>query len=130
MVDARIKFSDEWDKLKSNKFKVGNIFTTFRRYKPEKYDYYKNHIGKEFNVLLGKKYLGTAILENCIKKRSIDIRINEIKRDTYEKYSVDDFNNLMIKFYGTSNFLGLWLTFKIKKVNVLNKKYYIQCDFK
>lgn len=44
-----IKFIKNWN----NKLDC-TVFTTIRKYTPQKFDYYSNHINETFNVILGR----------------------------------------------------------------------------
>ena len=112
----RINFSEQWDKLKTDRFKVGSTFTTFRGYSPQKHNYYRKNKDMPFTVVLNDKIIGEAILKTVTARWANHLRIDEIKKDTYEYYNCDDFDKLMIKFYGNSSFIGLWLVFKIYNV--------------
>ena len=122
----KIKFSQMWDKLdRRDRFKVGNNFTTFRGYEVRKHQWYRNNVGKIFDVVVNGDKFGEAKLLSITVRWSNKLRVDEIKRDTYEFFTVDDFDKLMIKMYGNSAFVGLWLTFQITEVedtNVSNRK--------
>ena len=54
-----IKFSHDWNK----KLSGGNeLFTTIRKYRKEKVDYYLNHIEQEFSVYLNEQEICKAEL--------------------------------------------------------------------
>jgi len=116
----KIKFSEEWDKLKPERFEVGNFFTTFRGYSIKKHHYYLSVIGKDdvfHDVELNGKILGVAKLVAAEPRLSNDLSLDEIRKDTYGYFKRDDFNEILKKFYNMESIAGLWLVFKIIKVN-------------
>jgi len=122
----KIKFSHIWDKLdRRDRFKVGNNFTTFRGYEVRKHQWYRSQMGKIFDVIVRDKKIGKAKLLSGTVRWSNKLRVDEIKRDTYSHFTIDDFDKLMIGMYGNSCFVGLWLTFQVIEVedtNVSNRK--------
>ena len=56
----KIGFSHNW----KNKLNC-NIFSTIRKFTPEKYEYYKSKRGKIFDCLLKGKIIGKVKLINC-----------------------------------------------------------------
>ena len=95
-----INFSMNWSELKD--LKKGREITTIRWI--DKYDYYNSFMNVNFNIRLKYpnkwKVLGKAILKS-VEKRYIDtFDPSEIKADTFEHYTVDDFFMLLAKFYG------------------------------
>ena len=113
----KIKFNQYWDKLnRGDRFKVGNKFTTFRGYEVRKHQWYRNNMGKIFDVIVNGEKIGEANLLSGTVRWSNKLRVDEIKRDTYEHFTTDDFDKLMIKMYGNSCFVGLWLTFQVTGV--------------
>lgn len=115
----KIKFSQVWDKLdRQDRFKVGNNFTTFRGYEVRKHQWYRTNVGKIFDVMVKGNKIGKAKLLSVTVRWSNKLRVDEIQRDTYSHYIIDDFDKLMIEMYGNSCFVGLWLTFQITEVDM------------
>lgn len=105
-----------WDKLKPENFKPKNIFTTFRGYGPKKDKYYNESKGKKFIVKSNGESIGEAVL---LKKRyiwSTELTIIDIRNDTKQSFTMNDWKNLMEKFYGNSKVFGYLLTFQITDV--------------
>jgi len=116
----KIKFSEAWDKLTPDNFKVGNRFTTFRGYSVNKHRYYLNAKEKDdvlFDVILKDKKLGVAKLIDVEPMLSRHLTLDQIKKDTYQNFDRSDFQNLLKQFYGLDcDMCGLWLTFEIVEV--------------
>lgn len=107
---------EAWDKLKPENFKIGNIFTTFRGYGPKKDKYYQDNKGKKFIIKNDLRAIGEAVL---LKKRyiwSTDIGIVNIRNDTKQSFTMQDWKNLMQSFYGNSKVFGYILEFQITDV--------------
>lgn len=116
----KIKFSEAWDKLNSENFKVGNKFTTFRSYSVSKHRYYiatKEKDDALCDVILKDKKIGIARLIGVEPVLSHHLTLGQIKKDTYRNFGRSDFQSLLKKFYGlTCDMCGLWLTFEIVEV--------------
>lgn len=116
----KIKFSEQWDKLRPENFKVGKTLTTFRAYhegrKPDKWDYYQRNIGCLFAVVLNGKKLGIARLDKMVLGESRSLTLSFIKKDTYAHYERVDFEALIKRFYRKSNVRGIGLWFTIEEV--------------
>lgn len=125
-----IKFNQKWDKLKPDRFKVGNEFTTFRRYKLGKDAYYQREklSNSVFYVILDEDpekikemepvLLGTARLKKLEYKWSDQLTLDEMKKDTYQIWDADDFMGFLKKMYGLDIVFGLFLTFEIETTHM------------
>jgi hypothetical protein len=116
----QIKFSENWDKLKPENFRVGKTFTTFRSYSVSKHRYYIASKEKDdcfFDVVLKDKKIGVAKLLDVQPMISDYLTLGQIRKDTYPGFDRSDFQALLKKFYGLScDMCGLWLTFEIIEV--------------
>lgn len=117
----KIKFTQLWNKLKPPNFQEGNLFSTYRRYNENKYSYYLSKIDKEFEVVLVKENreikLGKAKLVGVGKKIHFNqMKEDEIKKDTYEYWTKEDFKRFLESLYGTHNIYLIPLFFRIKEV--------------
>lgn len=78
----RIQFSEDWDKLREPRF------TTIRSYRPEKEEYYRELVGRDFvvwrktgrSIRNGHK-IGTATLLSVQVVRPCDLPAGDIHRD-------------------------------------------------
>ncbi len=123
-----IRFSELWWKLQPENFKIGGTLTTFRGYKPDKDAYYRREKDSMFYVVLeeeqnGRKteplLLGTAKLKSIEYKWSSELSLEEIKRDTYEYWTIKDFESFLKKQYGIEVVYGLLLTFEVTDVHMM-----------
>ena len=111
----RLKFSREWDKLKSERFKKGNTFTTFRAYAPYIHNQYMNYDGV-FEVQLNNKPLGTAMLMDYELCWSNELTNKQVSDDTYDNWKRGEWNALIKSFYKTQPVYGIYMNFKIMEV--------------
>ena len=116
----KVKFTQEWDKLKPGNFKVGRLFTTFRAYNPQKDRYYSENLGEKFEIELNGDVLGIGILRLIQYVWSDELDLKTIKRDTYSNYDYEDWQALIERFYGKEKVFGILLTFEI--IAVYQKK--------
>lgn len=78
----RIQFSEDWDKLREPRF------TTIRTYRPEKEEYYRELVGRDFlvwrktgrSIWNGHK-IGTATLRSVQVVRPSDLPAGDLHRD-------------------------------------------------
>lgn len=103
-----IKFSEEWDKLKTENRIIGKHFGTFRAYEARKEQYYFESIGFQHEVILKGTVIGVARLEGYEVKRAKEMNYAE---DTYPGWGWKEFSGLMQKFYGNYNPVGIHLQF-------------------
>jgi len=102
----KIKFSHNWNNKLNH-----NIFTTIRKYAEEKYSYYNNLIGKEFEILLNEKKIEEA---NLIDIDICDFKIIpkgllHVDTGIINNYEIED----LFKMFGINkNDKVLILTFK------------------
>jgi len=82
----QIKFSHDWN----NKLSA-DIFTTIRRWTPEKEKYYHSSISERFNALLNGNKKSETVLEDVRVIRYCDIDINLLRLDTGIFDSMDIF---------------------------------------
>lgn len=114
---SKVRFCERWDKLGSGRFRVGGVFTTFRKWSNSKGLYYESLVGKVLGVECCGKVVGKAKLLR-VKYVWADELSNEFMRnDTYSNWGRKEFEDLLVKFYGTSNVFGLVLEFRIVEVN-------------
>lgn len=77
-MNKQVKFSHNWNNKLDN-----DVFTTIRRYTPEKYRYYMSSVGETFDVVLKEKLYNTAILEGLfVAEKFSDIHDCIIMLDT------------------------------------------------
>ena len=77
-MNKQIKFSHNWNGKLDN-----DIFTTIRRYTPEKYRYYMNSVGDPFDVVLKRLFHSNAILEGLfVAEKFSDIHSVILMLDT------------------------------------------------
>ena len=104
MKPRNIKYSEMYDKLKNRK--KGGKYTTFRGYSPGKHRWYESNIEREFQILLTTKFrgqesvLGSAELMGMSFHWADEIPVSLVKMDTYEHYELQNWEDLMRKFYG------------------------------
>lgn len=116
MKNPKIKFSQEWEKLKPENFKPGSIFSTFRKFRKSKFEYYLSCQGKIFDVLLKEQLIGKAKLLSVYKWRTDRITTNFIKRDTFPDWGKEEFHQLLRQFYGSIPEYGIILNFEVVEV--------------
>jgi len=125
MKMPEIKFLDEYDKLKPDRFRVGEVFVELRGYEAKKEIFYLEHIGKCFDVILldgeHRKKIGEADLIGMTIKRPSDISIKLLKFYTNKYYSIGDITSIFETFYSNPNPLCFYLIFRINKVSNCRK---------
>lgn len=109
----RIKFSEKWDKLDTDRFQVDNEFTTFRGYRPSKATWYEKNNGNVFDVYCEGDRIGKARLVSIDYRWADDLSLEEIKNDTYATYTRRDFESVCKRYYKTSKVFGLWMRFVV-----------------
>jgi hypothetical protein len=112
----KIKFKNEWDKLKPDRFKVNNEFTTFRAYKPWLYKYYVTNYNEIWDIEYNGKIIGKAEILLLDTRWSNELTDEEIKKDTFMSWTREDFEKFLKKTYGWELIFGPWIIFKIKEV--------------
>ncbi len=112
-ANPKIKFTQEWEKLKPENFKPKAIFTTFRKYRKSKYEYYLNCQNTIFDVFLNGELIGRAKLLSVFKVRTDRIKPSFIKRDTFPDWGKEEFYQLLRQFYGTIPEYGIILNFEV-----------------
>ena len=112
----RIKFSEQWDKLKQAKFKTGELFTTFRGYNAQKDKWYKENRGEIYEVDLKGKTIGTARLVSIEYTWSYCLTDYAVQIDTYDHWTEEDFKGFLNKMYGSKDVFLIKLTFQIEEV--------------
>ena len=110
-----------WDKLQLDRFKEGELFTTFRAYTARKDKYYSECINKEFYVVFNKTTIGKATLVKREYRWSNELTLEEIKKDTFLHWGIQEFEDMLYTFYENRKVFGFWLTFEIVKVGQINK---------
>lgn len=77
-MNKQVKFSHNWNNKLDN-----DVFTTIRRYTPEKYKYYMSSIGETFDVVLNGRLYNTSNLEGLfVAEKFKDIHDCIIMLDT------------------------------------------------
>ena len=113
---SKIKFSQEWDKLKPENFKVGNIFTTVRKFNKGKFKYYTEKQGELFDVVVKGEVIGKARLLSAYMKKTSWIPVKFIKKDTYSHWGKEEFYQLLRQFYNEIPEYVIILNFEIEEV--------------
>lgn len=93
----RIRFSEWWEKLVNRK--VGNVFTTFRKFTLEKFGYYESSTGEIFKVMVKNRTVGEAVLVKAEIVNTKDITEEEIKADTYTTWDRASFEYFLTRIY-------------------------------
>lgn len=99
MKIKKIKFSLEWDKLKEDRKKLGEFFTTGRGYTPSKEIYYREMEEEIVEIELKGKVIGKAKVIGTDIERCDDLTMFWWKMDTHKEYGREDVHDLMKKFY-------------------------------
>jgi len=115
-MNKKIKFSEEWDKLRKENRIIGKEFTTARGYEPRKHAYYSASLGDTFDVMLKGEKIGEARLDDVLYDWSYAPDMTFWKNDTYIHYEWEDVRQLMEKFYGNRNPFLILLFFEWTKV--------------
>lgn len=123
---ADIKFSEEWDKFRPERFYPGALFSTMRSARhiveiEERAVYYEDKRGSEFHVILKGKDIATATLISVEQYYIDELPIEFLKQDTYWHYTRDDFATLMRRFYRQNDLPLIVLVFVVNEV--FNKLY-------
>jgi len=121
----KIRFSETWDKIDAEHFKVGAEFSTWRPDNPERMAYHRGNIGKAYMVEKPGGHRdqckGRAMLMSVGKeaRNAMEFTDAEIAKDTYADWTKAEWSDWLQKMYGpTFEILTLReLTFKIVEVN-------------
>jgi len=105
-----MNFSEEWDKIRNRK--VGEYFSTFRRYEKRKMDYYLGRAYKEIPITLKREEIGKARIVAVKVLHSKYITDVIASKDTYVNWTRTEFRNFLRKLYGTSDILLIEITMR------------------
>lgn len=114
----KLKFSEEFDKLKAKNFLVGNRFTTGRPYTPQKdFHYHQVYIhDEEAKVYLYNALLGKVRFVEYEHKWSDELTSEEIKKETYSRWTSEDLAEMNLRFSGNPRVYYIWITAEITEV--------------
>jgi len=108
-----IRFNRIWDKILSRR--PGKVFTTYRRYTGDKYQYYHEHIGDVFDVPVLDVSVGKAVLMGVEITELSQITEDDIEKDTYSFWNKSDFTKFLSEIYGHVPEKLIKLTFEWKE---------------
>jgi len=115
-----INFSQQWDKLKPEKFVEGATLTTFRAYFPwmaKSFEELRTS-KKKATVTLNKHPIGQVSVEHVSYLWSDKVSSDFIKKDTYHYWTWHDWKQLLEKMYGIYPVFGIMVTMRIATVDV------------
>jgi len=115
-MNKKIKFSEEWDKIRKENRVVGKEFTTARGYEPRKHAYYSDSIGSVFDILLKGEKIGEGKLHRNEFGWAISKPLSFWKKDTYKHYTWKDIAEIMKQFYHLANPFMIYLYLEWTKV--------------
>ena len=99
-----------WEKLKSPR--IGEKFTTMRRFDDEKYAYYESLVGKTAHVFNEKKWMGIVEVLRVEKIHASELTEEQVKEDTFKRWNIKYFNELLELYYKSSDIYLIMLHMK------------------